>query len=635
MGIRSAKDAIREARCKAGLTQEDLSDGICSLQSLSRIETGMSGVSPATFQALMERAGAPCERYPVFASRDDFDCFYALKHARFYLDAWQLTPAWQELQKLENRNWADNKLYYQEWLLLHSRLQYRSYCGTHDQIFHLLLEALHITRPSIVLSDFHPLLLTQNEVQLLIALSQEAFHLGQNETCLQICTQIKTYLSNSHFTAPEQEHMLAENAIVHAKYLLSEGNFHAALKAADTCRHQMAVNVDTVSLFELTFLTGLCYHYIGNADAANLHIKAAFYSAYAVDSCYATICRKILRNETDFPLPDYMRNLPDIPLTKYLVKMPSDTLCLSDGTYNIDSTEAYTLGRLIQDLRQEQHVSQDELCLGLCSKSKLSKMENGKLQPNIILAETMLQRLGVSERIFTFWGNEKDAKFYDLRFKLIHHQIITKEARKNYLLEMEQRMNQRNTLYYQTYLTFKAMQSDSPKDRIALLTKALELTIPNFDVHQIHHYRLSWVELSLLNNIAHEYRRTDESDLSTLYFLQIVSYVKKTEPDILFQSTFLPNTYYMYCHSLYMRKLHHDTVALHHKIDLPLLKTSMNAYGGYLFSYSQALGECARFDDAVWSAAQACALHTIMELHKNASALKKFFYEDFSLELMY
>ncbi|WP_330640488.1 helix-turn-helix transcriptional regulator [Acetatifactor aquisgranensis] len=31
-------------RRKAGLTQEELAEGICSLQALSRIETGVSGV---------------------------------------------------------------------------------------------------------------------------------------------------------------------------------------------------------------------------------------------------------------------------------------------------------------------------------------------------------------------------------------------------------------------------------------------------------------------------------------------------------------------------------------------------------------------------------------------------------------
>ena len=66
MGVRNAGKAIREARLKAGLTQEQLSEGVCSVLSLSRIENGSAGVSPVTFQALMAHAGAPCEVYPIF-----------------------------------------------------------------------------------------------------------------------------------------------------------------------------------------------------------------------------------------------------------------------------------------------------------------------------------------------------------------------------------------------------------------------------------------------------------------------------------------------------------------------------------------------------------------------------------------
>ena len=85
MSVQNAGTIIREARLKAGLSQEKLSEGICSTLSLSRIENGTAGVSPSTFQALMAHAGAPCEALPIFANRTDFDCFYTLKRARFYL----------------------------------------------------------------------------------------------------------------------------------------------------------------------------------------------------------------------------------------------------------------------------------------------------------------------------------------------------------------------------------------------------------------------------------------------------------------------------------------------------------------------------------------------------------------------
>ena len=143
MPVHNANLLIREARIKAGLTQEQLSEGICTPQALSRIETGTANVSHVTFQALMERAGVQYGRFPVFSSRDGFECFYGLKRVRLYLDAWQLESAYEELGKLEEKNWADNRLYYQEWLLLHCRLQFLSGCCSHQENYDTLLDALH------------------------------------------------------------------------------------------------------------------------------------------------------------------------------------------------------------------------------------------------------------------------------------------------------------------------------------------------------------------------------------------------------------------------------------------------------------------------------------------------------------
>ena len=61
MSVQHAGSIIRQARLNAGLTQEQLSDGVCSTLSLSRIENGSAGVSPATFQTLMAHAGIFCE----------------------------------------------------------------------------------------------------------------------------------------------------------------------------------------------------------------------------------------------------------------------------------------------------------------------------------------------------------------------------------------------------------------------------------------------------------------------------------------------------------------------------------------------------------------------------------------------
>lgn len=52
-------EEIRRVRLERGLTQERLSEGICSPSTLSRIENGSQVPSRRTFQLLMERLDGP------------------------------------------------------------------------------------------------------------------------------------------------------------------------------------------------------------------------------------------------------------------------------------------------------------------------------------------------------------------------------------------------------------------------------------------------------------------------------------------------------------------------------------------------------------------------------------------------
>lgn len=193
MSIRHAGDTIKEIRRKTDLSQEELSEGICSYVSLSRIERGTSGVAPDTFQALTARAGNSREIFPVFENRSAYECFSALKHARFHLNAWQLAPACRELDKAERRNWNHNKLYYQEWLLLYGMLQFRSSMGNHRQMYDTFVGALNISKPDLEVSNIKnlkKLLLTVNEIELLISIAQEQLSMKKTQCCREICVYI-------------------------------------------------------------------------------------------------------------------------------------------------------------------------------------------------------------------------------------------------------------------------------------------------------------------------------------------------------------------------------------------------------------------------------------------------------------
>lgn len=330
--------------------------------------------------------------------------------------------------------------------------------------------------------DFRRLLLSQNEIRILTSLAQEALYLGKMHECLRICGQVADFLADSKWPLTEKERLQADNTIVCTKYLIATGSYESALETVQSSRHKMALNAETAPLLELTFLTGLCCYHTGNVSEGEKYVKAAFYSAYALESSYATVCRDYLRRETSFPLTGEMRSRPDIPLPFYPAARTIDSGSLSGESYDTEA-DSYTLGNLIQDLRREQKISQSLLCRGLCSGSRLSKIESGAIEPDIMLSEALLQRLGLSDRVFAFWGSEKEKKFHDLKYKIMYERSLPPETLAAYLDEMERMIGEKDILYRQEYLFLKTIKQHPPGKRIAGLTQALQLTLPEFILH--------------------------------------------------------------------------------------------------------------------------------------------------------
>lgn len=632
MSIQNAGATIREARLKAGLSQERLSEGICSTLSLSRIENGSAGVSPSTFQALMAHAGAPCEAFPIFANRTDFDCFYTLKRARFYLDCWQLKECYEELDKIESMNFAENKFYYQEWLLLHCKLQFRSGCGNHSEIYATLLGALHISRPKIDCSDFRDLLLSLNEIELLIALAQETLYLNQLEICLGISTQLSTYLENSQIMFLEKDRLLAENAIVYAKYLIASKDYATSIKITDIFRLKMIANADDAPLHELTFLHGLGHYHSGTVDEALVLFKTAFFSAHSIGSCYATTVRNYLKKVLGISLFDDVFSIEDIPLISYTLKKIIDSTAFSAGTYDLFSPDTLTIGSLIRELRIEQNISQQTLCYGLCSKSKLSKIENGTLQPDITLAQIFLQRLGISDRVFQFYGSVHETQLQEIWLymsKLLSSNVTDILSTADKMLQL---CTDKDVFYIQYAKYRQSFCISDHAERATALLDALYLTIPNFDINNIQNYRLSWLELTILNNYCNAYCHIAPSK-GIFYLYKLLEYYDSSLLDILENKRVFIIALCDLSSNLYRQKRFSELLDLATYFTSPTIKFSLYFNSIILANYSQALGEAERFKPLPQFAAYAYYNFLITNSKPNAAALKNYIFTDFGIEL--
>lgn len=632
MAVRNAGKIIREARLKAGLTQEQMSEDICSVLTLSRIENNSAGVSPSLFQALMSRAGAPRNIFPVFPNRKDFDCFYTLKRARLYLESWQLQEAYDELLKVKNADFSNNKFHYQEWLYLQGCLQSRSGSCEHQLIYEIFISALNITKPNIDFSDLSNELFSDIELELLIEISNELLYLSQSDLSYIICSQLESYINNAELSFIERDRLLSRNAIARTKYLLYTHDYNKALETINEYRHLMVVNSENASLLELNFWTAMSYYYCGNIEKAHQMFNDTFYSAHAIESCYATTCLKFVSENTSIVIDDYIKSLPSIDCKTFKYEKITDSLSLSDGTYDLFSPDVLTLGRLIYVLRKEQNISQAVLCQGLCSKSKLSKIENDQLQPDIFLSEALLQRLGVSERVFSFWGNSNYKILYELKSKILNSKLTSLKEQFALLKQFKELLSENNNILLQFYYALSYDFLDESERRIATLQNALNLTLPDFDILNINNYRLSLIELGIIGNIAYEYREISPSK-SNLYFSKLLEYRNLSSVNIMFQSLVYPIFIYKYAHSLYHQKYYLQLSNLYTFSVARILKIHLDSLGFFTLFFVQALGECNDYKKAFYYGKCAASIERMLELHSNALSIASTLKSDFDIEI--
>ena len=80
-----ARDLIRLTRLSLKISQEKLSENICSVQTLSRIENGKHNIKRETYQRLMERMDRNGEKTYCVLYLGDFDGMHIMEKANIAL----------------------------------------------------------------------------------------------------------------------------------------------------------------------------------------------------------------------------------------------------------------------------------------------------------------------------------------------------------------------------------------------------------------------------------------------------------------------------------------------------------------------------------------------------------------------
>jgi len=637
MNIRHAGKMIYDARKYMDLTQEFFAEGICEPVSLSRIETGASGVSLKTFRQFMNRANIPFTSFPEFTSKEDFEVFRIVNDCIYSIDSWKLNDALNKLHKMSSLNYGGNETYYALSLSLMAEIMLKSGYRDQKKIYSLLLASLEVLIPDMDYKHFSISFIDVDSLRTLICLSQCQLDLCMMNESFSLNVEISSYLSSCNLASTEKEKLIVMNSITRIKIFFFKMKYAAAF---ELCRktYEKAILENLYYFLPEIQLWESILSYKKNMPIEGLALFSnVFYLSYGLINGYSNIAYKLLTSAIPYlhlPSEKYPYTAPEV-----FYKELYNHLDLELETYTmpnqLSETSHYTVGNILFDCRTASGLTQTQLCQGLCTKSHLSKIENGAITPDCFLLESLLYRLGLQSNLITVYSSKEDIALYCIKQQMTNRLKInidcdlSKERK-----EILSKIKKDDTLNLQwLMLTENYEGTYGPEDSVQYLKKGLQMTLPNFEIERILEFRLTYNECVILVGIAEALSTSLETHSKAEYiYTQLLLYFKKINGDsyILTKSCFVVIRHYIMF--LYHKKRYSDLILIFREYIPKFGLLDLRQLSSVYFYVCQALFELANTDAQI-SAHIATGLCNILNHQSNSTLLREYIKKDFGIDI--
>lgn len=196
MAVYVVGDFLRETRMRKGYTQEEVSFGICTTASLSRIENGSQMPGRFILEKLFERLGAENNVFNVFVSKEEMELYSAIQEMVRNVTDGDIDKIERQIDIVEKLVRSASDLEHQCLFFAKGELA-RQRDKNYDEAMDLFMKAIHVTLP-----DFdgkNPLrnnLLTFDEIMIINAIAILYAKNDDTMTAIQLDMWLKDYMEN-------------------------------------------------------------------------------------------------------------------------------------------------------------------------------------------------------------------------------------------------------------------------------------------------------------------------------------------------------------------------------------------------------------------------------------------------------
>lgn len=187
-------DFIRETRMRKGYTQEEVSFGICTAASLSRIENGVQTPGRFILEKLLERLGIENTLFNVFVSREEMELYETVQNTIRNITDGDIENLEQQIYKLEKLTKNVSELERQCLLFAKGELL-RQRDKDEEAAMDMFMRAIHITLPNFDgVTSLNSNLLTFDEITIINSIAVQHANAGRIKEALQLGFWLKDYM---------------------------------------------------------------------------------------------------------------------------------------------------------------------------------------------------------------------------------------------------------------------------------------------------------------------------------------------------------------------------------------------------------------------------------------------------------
>ena len=473
---------IFEERERAGVSQNKLCAGICSVTTLSRLEWGEQNIGKWSIDVFLQRLGKSQDKFWTIVHIGDYEVMELRR------------SIWNNILYGSRRKAEKGIRQYRESMYIENlHEQFLKKCmgmiaGKRDndwgKALQLFQDALSITVPEYQIANVEQLLIGRDEMQMILLMVEAYIHLGREETARQLIEGLLENIRQKNWDEEELVKIYPKVVRVYIGLLEKEERYEELVFIAKEAVEMLVDNGIIFLLAEL--IEKIIWGMEKCREVEKRRFSVGEEQEYTRLKHQAAVLRAVWKEYGSFPEECML----------YCTNVQKDISVSNE---------------IIAKCRKLCNLSQEKVSEEVCTVEQFSRIENGKCSPLEKSYRALMEKMNQAQERNRFFVNAQEYSVHE-KIRQLEKKMNGLEIRKA-SVEWEKLKTEipGDTLNNQQYIArYDAIMRQynkeiDIKEYIKELEEALRLTMQEFEVADIRNWPLTRGGISLLVNIANAY----------------------------------------------------------------------------------------------------------------------------------